>query len=218
MTITPRSALVVEDNPEFTQLLREGVLSLGPEWRVQCVGTGAEGLAAVDGQGAAWNLILCDLGLPDMSGIAVIRAARRACAEAPVLVVSSMSNSESVLGAIRAGAQGYLHKGDSALSIAQAIRKVLDGEYPFSAALAQCVFAHLQGQAPAPAEGNPIRLSARELELLQLLSQGYQYDEAATQMGVSLGTIRTFVQRIYEKLQVNSKVKAIATARELGWL
>ena len=218
MSTPHRSALIVEDNPEFELLLAEAVASLGPDWRAQCARNGTDALAAIEGKGQRTELVLVDLGLPDMSGVAVIHAARRRFPNAPIMVVSVLSNSENVLAAIRAGAQGYVHKGDSALTIAQAIRRVLAGEYPISAALAHYLFSYVQRQAPAPPEDNAVRLSVRELELLRLLSQGYQYDEAAARMSVTHGTVQSFVKRIYQKLHVNSKVRAISTARELGWI
>ena len=149
MLAKPRSALVVEDNPEFELLLLEAVNALGAEWRPHSFRTGTEALAAIERKALRPDLVLVDLGLPDISGVAVIRAARRAYAKVPIMVVSVLTNSENVLAAIRAGAQGYLHKGDSALSLALAIRRVLAGECPISASLAHFLFNYVRAQAPA---------------------------------------------------------------------
>jgi DNA-binding NarL/FixJ family response regulator len=160
--------------------------------------------------------VLVDLGLPDMSGVAVIRAARARHPKAPIMVVSVLGGSENVLAAIRAGARGYLHKADSVMSLAEAIKRVLAGEHPISASLARYLFNLVQSDAPTPGERGT--LSPRELQLLRLLSQGYTTQEAAERMGVGLSTAQTFCRRIYQKLQVHSKVKALLAARERGLL
>lgn len=223
MTITSqgrpvvRHALVVEDQEPFRLLARQAIASLDGGWQVTSCGTGAAALAAIADPGRPADLILVDLGLPDMSGIRLIQAAVKRRPGTPVMVLSGMTDEESVLAAIGAGARGYVRKDDPVAAIASAIRLVLEGQYPISPSLARYLF-----QLAAPPENLPsagrIGLSPKELELLRLLAQGLTYDEAARSMGVALSTVQSHVRRMYGKLEVDSKVKAIIKARERGWL
>lgn len=216
MNTQPNVALVVEDNPEFRDVISQALSKLEDGWSARLATKGADGLAALEEAGFNPRLVLVDLGLPDMPGVAVIRAARARHPAAPIMVVSVLGGSENVLAAIRAGARGYLHKADSVMSLAEAIKRVLAGEHPISASLARYLFNLVQSDVPTP--GDRGVLSPRELQLLRLLSQGYTTQEAAERMGVGLSTAQTFCRRIYQKLQVNSKVKALVAARERGLL
>lgn len=215
MQANPRLALVVEDSPEFQAVITQAMAGIGEGWRCHVADSGTQAMTALADKALRPDLVLVDVGLPDMSGITVIRAARAKYPKVPIMVVSVLSNSDNVLAAIRAGARGYLHKADSVLSLSDAIQRVLAGEHPISSSLAHYLFNLVQAQSPGSDESG---LSPREVQLLRLLSQGYTYDEAAERMGVSLSTVQTFSRRIYQKLQVNSKVKALVAARERGIL
>lgn len=215
-TAKRRLALVVEDNPEFREAISQALSKLDEGWLVRAATTGREGLAALSEANFSPDLALVDLGLPDTSGIAVIRETRARHPQVPIMVVSVLGGSDNVLAAIRAGARGYLHKADPVLSLSEAIKRVLAGEYPISASLARYLFNLVQTEPPEP--GGEGALSPRELQLLRLLSQGYTAQEAAERMGVEVSTAQTFCRRIYQKLQVHSKVKALLAARERGLL
>ena len=209
-------ALIVEDNPEFRDVIAQALAKIGDGWSARAVTSGADGIAALDDPDFDPGLVLVDLGLPDMSGVAVIRAARARHPKVPIMVVSVLGGSENVLDAIRAGARGYLHKADSVMSLAEAIKRVLEGEYPISASLARYLFNFVQPESKEPGERG--KLSPRELQLLRLLSEGFTVQEAAERMAVGIATAQTFARRIYQKLQVNSKVKALLAAKEQGLL
>ena len=212
------TALVVEDNAAFSALIGEALAAVGAHWQLRTAVTGREALTLLASPDAVASLVFVDLGLPDMSGVDVIRAARARWPDAPVLVVSVLSNSASVVAAVQAGARGYLQKDDSALSLAQAIQRVLAGEYAISPSLAQHLFRFVVTHAPPASADDDAVLSPRELELLKLLGQGYTYDEAARRMQISLHTAHTFSKRIYLKLEVGSKGAALAQARDRGWI
>lgn len=197
--------------------MREALNSLRLSWRCREVRTGAEALELLEQPGERPELVLVDMELPDMSGLQVIRAARQYAPGTPVLVYSSLASSDAVLAAIRAGARGYVNKGDSALSLARAVQCVLTGEHPISPSLAQCLF-NLVSHEESAAEPESVGLTRREVQLLRLLSRGCTGEEAASQMGIGVATVYTFSRRIYQKLRVNSKVKAIVAARERGWI
>lgn len=213
-------ALLVEDDPYFMRLTEQALRSLGNDWQALRASTGREALDLIDRSELAWvDLVLVDLGLPDVNGSEVIRRAHLRWPQVPILVSSVHRTGEDVLKAIEAGARGYVDKGDTALTLSHAIETVLRGEYPISASLAQHLFSLVPRQAPR-AELHPGQslLSPREIELLKLLSDGYTYEEASHQMGVSLNTVQTFSRRIFQKLEVRSKVQALNAAHHLGLL
>jgi DNA-binding NarL/FixJ family response regulator len=215
--IQPKRALIVEDNEDFGVQLVDAIRQLGPDWEAGLCESGGMALAHIAQPECCLDLLLVDLGLPDMSGIQVIQAARAQSAELPILVISVLADNENVLQAIAAGAQGYLHKGDSLLSVTAAIQKVLDGESPISSSLAGYLFRKLKAGTDDQLATDTL-LSKQEMELLQLLSRGFTYSESAQRMGIAYGTIQTLVKRIYRKLEVNSKVMAIKQAQRKGWL
>jgi DNA-binding NarL/FixJ family response regulator len=120
-----------------------------------------------------------------------------------------------VLEAIRAGARGYLLKGDPGAEMASAIDEVLRGNYPISPALARTLF-RLAGAPPESSPGNSFELTQRELVTLQLIARGKNYKEVARAMDVSLSTVQTNVRNLYRKLQVHSQGQAVAKARGAG--
>jgi DNA-binding NarL/FixJ family response regulator len=154
-----RQSLVVEDNQAFGSMIVSALSELDVALSPLLLETGADALVAID------------LGLPDMNGVEVKRAARRRFPGAPILVISVFFSNESVLGAIRAGACGYIHKGDLALSMANAIRRVLEGAYPISPSLARFLFNLVETEGPE-VESRLVTLTSRKLELLKLLGRG----------------------------------------------
>lgn len=172
-------------------------------------------IASLLRDGARTDLLLVDIGLPDGSGIEVIRAARCASRDMPILVCSIRTDEAVVLDAIRAGAHGYLIKDDSAIGIADAIRRIVAGEFPISPAIARFLFRLAAAGAADVAAPFGGALASRELELLRLLAKGTSYKHAALSMGVSLATVQTYVRRIYQKLEAHSKIEAISRARDL---
>ena len=210
----PRRALLVEDEPEFQNLLRLACRKLAGDWLLHCCRTGKEALAAIDA-GDAFDIALVDIGLPDISGLKVIDALRDRSADTPILVVSVLSDQRNVLAAIRAGACGYVLKDDSQISIARAIDQVLQGIYPLSPSLARYLFS-LAGK-PLGATKSPLpELSPRELKLLNHIAGGLSYAQAAVAMNISLSTVQTHIRHLYRKLDVHSQTQAVAVARAHG--
>jgi DNA-binding NarL/FixJ family response regulator len=214
--------LLAEDQPEFVgQIIQafDAIQSFDaakPPKNVWCCDTGGEALQLIANPKVTIELALVDIGLPDISGIEVIRAARQRFPDIPILVVSVLSDQQNVVAAIRAGARGYIVKGDSHLSIAQAIQQAMAGIYPISAQLARHLFSmidlpnHAANEPPLPA------LAPREVELLQQLSHGYTYAESADRMSLSLSTIQSYVRSVYRKLDVHTQVQAVRKAQQHG--
>lgn len=204
------SVLIVEDNPEFVFHLSHAVSILGRGWTIEVARTAQQALALAEKADRPFRLALVDIGLPDHSGIDVIRALTAKDPDLAVLVVSIVSTEETVLSAIRAGARGYLLKDDSATTIRDAIEQVLNNQYPISPGLARYLFRMVKS---APESHNLPHLTARELDVLTGLADGMTYTEIAEKLDLSLSTIRTHIQKIYRKLDAKTGSEAVALAK-----
>ncbi|QUL36763.1 response regulator transcription factor [Erythrobacter sp. JK5] len=165
------------------------------------------------------DLFLLDIGLPDGSGLDLVPEIRQAM-DTKVLIVTSFGDRETVVGAISAGADGYLLKDSEPEDIADGIRATLDGGAPISAAAAIYLLERFRGSAPLvdSAVHESDGLSEREVELLNLFARGLTYKEAAAQMGISPLTVGSYVKTVYGKLAVNSRSEAVYEALKTGQL
>jgi DNA-binding NarL/FixJ family response regulator len=182
-----------------------------------------DGMALLSGPPA--DVLLVDLGLPDGSGIELIRAARAAWPTCEIMVTSVFGDEAHVLLSIQAGAAGYLLKDSEPDRIVDQIRELRAGGSPISPLIARQVLLRFRvgaaGAQPPPAPPPAVApvestLSAREREVLEYITKGFAYDEIARLLQVSRHTVLTYVRRIYAKLQVNSKTEAVYEARKLG--
>jgi DNA-binding NarL/FixJ family response regulator len=214
------TVLIVDDEPEFLHRFSEAVAA-DPELQLAgAVATGRAGLALLDAQPP--DVLLVDLGLPDMSGVDLIRHAARHHPGCDSIVVTMFADDEHVLGSIEAGATGYLLKDARAERIAQAIREVRDGGSPISPSIARRVLARFRiapsaGAAPArTAEPSP--LTERETEILRLVAKGLAFDTVGEVLAISPHTVVAHVKKIYRKLAVNSRGEAVYEAGQMGLL
>jgi DNA-binding NarL/FixJ family response regulator len=214
-----RHALIVEDEPEFAAHVADAVQLLPHPWRLTTRNAAAGALQAMGDPAARIDLALVDIGLPDRSGVEVIRELRQRFPECVILTISVVSSERTVLAAIRAGANGYLLKGDPVLTIVAAIDEVLAGRYPISPALAGYLFK-LATLAPLQADASESMpaLTPRETELLRHFADGCSYAVAAQKMGISLSTVQNHVQNLYRKLGANSQAQAVGVAWRSGLL
>jgi two-component system nitrate/nitrite response regulator NarL len=208
--------LLVEDNPLFAEQICGAIERMPQRWGVDRVSEGQKALDLLARSDYRFDLALVDLGLPDISGIEVIRACHRRLPEAPIVVISVMAAEPMVLKAIEAGARGYILKSESMSEITQGIAQVMDGLYPLSPSLARFLFRKLAGEQAreGSAADADFKLTPRELETLRYLSQGLTYEGVADKMGVALSTIQWNVRNLYRKLNVRSQVQAISKARD----
>ncbi|MGA4634935.1 LuxR C-terminal-related transcriptional regulator [Pseudomonas solani] len=207
--------VVVEDDPLFRQLVRDALEHCDDiVLRAEAVNL-SDGLALL--AGAPAQVLLVDLGLPDGSGIEMIRAARRAWPACAVMVATLFGDEERVFASLEAGATGYLLKDALASGIVGEIRNLHAGGSPISPLIARRLLRHFH--APTPAVAAPaIELSAREQQVLEHITRGYSVAEIAEQLQVSPWTVQTYVRRVYEKLGVRSKSAAVDAAHRLGLL
>ncbi len=219
----PIRVMVVEDDARF-QAAFVAAVQAAPDTVLAGVATlRTEALALLTGPDA--DVLLVDIGLPDGSGIDVIYAALKAWPSCGVMVTTTFADELHVMQCIEAGAVGYLLKDSSPHNIVDEIRNLHQGGSPISPLIARRVLERLQPAVsdarvhdlkPKSKEG--ITLSTRETEVLQLVAKGFSYEEIGQRMSVSRHTIRTFVRRIYAKLEVNSQMEAVSEARRSGLL
>ncbi|WP_444634811.1 response regulator [Cupriavidus oxalaticus] len=221
MTSTTR-VLIVEDDPAAQSRLVQAVEMHAPASTVAgCAGSVADALAWLALQQP--DVLLCDLGLPDGSGIAVIRQARERYPACECMVVTVFGDDQHVLASIEAGAIGYLLKDETTDRIAASIGELRAGGSPMSPLIARQVVNRLRGE-PAEAAGRDnaaqrsVALSARESEILDLISRGYTYAETARYVGLSVHTVQSHIKNIYGKLAVRSRGEAVYEAAKLGLL
>ncbi|MGM9480755.1 response regulator [Roseateles sp. NT4] len=213
--------MIVEDEPEFLLRFSEAVSATGSFALLGTAATGADALALLDA--TAPDVMLLDLGLPDMDGVEVIRHAARRRPQCEVLVVTMFEDDQHVLPCIEAGATGYLLKDASAERIITAIHELLAGGSPISPSIARRVLASFRigtGRAGAPPEvpAEPSPLSERETEILRMVAKGLSFDAIGQVLSISPHTVVAHVKNIYRKLAVHSRGEAVYEASQLGLL
>jgi DNA-binding NarL/FixJ family response regulator len=203
--------LVVEDD----RALRESLVGTLPRTgQIEVVGAYASAEEAI--ARARWGeaeVLLLDLELPGIGGIALTTWVREHHPHLRVAIHTIHDDRELVFRSIEAGAHGYVLKGEGPRAIAAQLLQLQAGEAPVSPAIATLLLQHL---GPTRREGATDPLSLRETELLRLLAAGNRYKEAAVALGISVHTVKTHVSRIYEKLEAKSRPEALRRARLLG--
>jgi DNA-binding NarL/FixJ family response regulator len=160
------------------------------------------------------DVILCDIGLPGMSGIEGIRIIRERHPEAIVLILSVYDDDERIFDALCAGATGYLLKNTPPDRLIESLNEAWQGGSPMSPEVARRV-VHLFREFRPPSS-SAHDLTPHEERLLKMLVQGHSYKSAAKVLGVSVNTISFHIRNIYQKLQVHSKSEAVARALRDG--
>jgi len=214
---------LVEDDVSFQNALKEAIQA-APDMALQSVaGTRAQGLQMLEQVQA--DVLLVDLGLPDGSGIDVIRAAHAQWPGCNIMVSTTFGDELHVMQSLEAGASGYLLKDSTPERMVFEIRSLYCGGSPISPLIArQILMRFRQDDKSAAASLEPVSdkqrtaLSAREMEVLEFITKGFTSDEIAALMSLSRHTVLTFIRRIYSKLEVNSRTEAVYEARKQGLL
>ena len=153
------------------------------------------------------DIVLMDINLPGMNGIECIRRVKTACPQLQFMMFTIYEDSEQVFDALAAGASGYLLKKTPRDKILPSIQELYEGGSPMSTQIARKVVAYFQKEKEA--SNNQAQLSAREREVLELLSKGFVYKEIAARLNIATGTVRQHIHKIYEKLHVQNRTEAL---------
>ncbi len=199
---------LVEDDPAQ----REGL------WRIIRSGPDLEGVLVCASAEEALarlpavipDIVLMDIALPGCSGIEAVRVLKPQMLATQFLMLTVFDDPERIFPALAAGASGYLLKVTPPTKLIAAIQDAYAGGVPMTGSIARQVIATFQRPADRSSVEQP--LSSREREVLELLGRGLLYKEIAERIGIGLGTVRTHVTRIYEKLHVHNRMEAVARA------
>lgn len=156
------------------------------------------------------DVVLMDINLPKMSGVDCVRHLKRELPTTQFVMLTVYEDADLIFKSLLAGAVGYLLKGRTAGSgtqVLEAVRDAARGGSPLNSLIARKIVQHFHHQPSKPGSEQP--LSAREHEVLELLSKGLPYKEIADMLGVGIETVRKHCHHIYEKLQVSSRTEAV---------
>jgi len=208
---------IVEDDPKYRTGLA-ALLAAEPSFVVADAFSAATPLLAkLEDPGAdpTWDLVIMDLGLPGVTGIEAIRRVKQRHAKLPIVAFTVFEEPATILDAICAGADGYLLKRTPADELVTQLLAVVAGGSPLTPDVARIVLEVVRRHETEPGALEPERhlvISVREREVLRLLAEGLVHKQVADQLGISLDTVRTYVRRIYEKLQVRTVAQAVSRA------
>lgn len=164
-----------------------------------------------------FEFMLVDMGLPDGHGKDFVAEVRQQNSEIVMLVISSWSTEEVIVGALKAGASGYLLKERDDFELTLSIRSAMKGGTPIDPFIAKRLLSefHCEGSS---VHINQSLLSVREFEVLQQIAAGLSNPEIATKLFISRHTVESHIKKIYQKLAVASRINAISVARDMGLL
>jgi DNA-binding NarL/FixJ family response regulator len=206
--------LVVDDHPVYRDGLVAVVNATSDMTVIGAVGDGAEAVTATER--AEIDVVLMDLNLPTMSGVAATAAITGRPQPPAVLAVTMVDDDDTVVAALQAGARGYVLKGAPGEEIVAAIRTVASGGAVFGAGVAARVLAATAGGRRPERPAMPDELTERERDVLAMLSEGASNAQIARALGLSLKTVQNYVSRILDKLQVADRTQAALLHRSRG--
>jgi DNA-binding NarL/FixJ family response regulator len=215
---TPIRVLIVDDDA----LVRAGLMMiLSAAADLQVVGEVADGSEVPDAIAAHRPaVILMDIRMPRVDGLAATEAIRRRPGAPEVIVLTTFDADEYVLRALRAGASGFLLKDTPPMEILQAVRRVAQGEATRSPTVTRQLIAHVAAPGPTAAGIHPARLmdrlSAREREVALAVGQGRSNAEIAAELFMSVATVKAHVSRVLTKLELNNRVQVALLVHDAG--
>jgi DNA-binding NarL/FixJ family response regulator len=221
MTGAPDTAVAVrvvvaDDHP----IVRSGIVALlGSAAGIEVVGEAADGAEAVRLAAALTpDVVLMDLRMPVLGGAEATARILAADPRIRILVLTTYETDQHILGAIEAGAGGYLLKAAPQEEIIAGVRAVAAGQTVLAPSIATKLVERMRVPAPGPGPGSGAALSARELEVLHLVAAGRSNPEIGRLLFIGEATVKTHLQHVFEKLEVTGRTRAVTRAMELGLL
>ena len=206
---------LVEDNEVFRRNVQRVINSLEG---MTCEGSfdSAEATFKALQTNSAPDVILLDVQLPGVDGIAALTEFREAIPETRVIILTVFDDADKIFRAVCAGASGYVLKASGTDKIGEAIRQVMGGGAPMTPEVAKKVLDAFANSDLLPGEKGDYGLTAREQEILRLLAEGLLKKEIADALSISVNTVSTHLRRVYDKLHVNTNTGAVAKALREG--
>ena len=213
----PITVVLADDH----SVLREGMRNLLEQHRdIRVVGEAGNGFEAVAAVRALQpDIVLMDVVMPRLNGIEATKQIKRSNPTTAVLILSAYDDDRYVLGLLDAGAAGYLLKNATGDEVIQAIRSVHTGEAVLHPAVAARLLARAGRSSPRPMPVDSEEpLTRRELEVLQLAAKGHSNKEIASELVLSVPTVKAHLVNIFNKLGVGSRTEAVLYGLRMGWL
>jgi len=199
---------IVEDIEEVVEGLRAFIQRDGEIELAGCFGMAEDALSELPALGP--DVVIMDINLPGMNGIECLRKLKEKLPGTQFMMFTVYENNEEIMEALKAGATGYILKKASSMQIIEAIKDLHNGGAPMSSVIARKVIQQFMTVPYKQPETDPMALlTQREREILDLVAKGLLYKEIATQLGISIHTVRQHIGKIYEKLHVQNKMEAI---------
>jgi DNA-binding NarL/FixJ family response regulator len=212
-----KTVLLLEDLPEIRAWLKTLVLQVFPGSQISESARVHDAIELVSA--VKFDLALCDLGLPDGSGVDVVEKLRETQPDCQSVVVTIHEDDDHLFPALQAGAFGYILKEQARELITEQLQRISQGEPPLSPSIARRVMKYFATQAKQQREPDlmpHVQLTERESEVLLRVAKGFTLPEIGVQLGLSRHTIADYVKQIYRKLNVSSRAEAALEAQRLG--
>lgn len=193
------SLLLVDDHRIFLDGLSLALAPLCKDLQICTAESAAD--AEICLQHASFDLILLDLRLPDMPGLALLQRWQQQGRMTPVAILSASDSNLDAQAALAAGALGFISKSANSDELRQAVTRVLLGE-----------------TLPTPQQGDKTQLTPRQLEILRLLADGLPNKSISRQLGVSEDTVKTHLKSLFQEFAVHTRTACVSAARQRGWL
>lgn len=201
--------ILIYDDNEALRLSMEALIAEQPDFELLAAMPNAE-TVTTDLQELKPDVILMDIDMPVVNGVKAVKNIRRINEDIPIIMLTVFDDNENIFNAICAGASGYILKRYATEEIPGAIRDVLAGGAPMTGSVARKVL--LMVPQAKNEEQEKMDLSKRETEILQFLVNGYSYKMIASEMKISIDTVRFHIKKIYDKLHVHSATEAVSKA------
>lgn len=201
--------ILIYDDNEMLRASMEALINDEPGFELVAAIPNAETIET-DLEKLLPDVVLMDIDMPAVNGVQAVRRIRKINKQLPVIMLTVFDDNENIFNAICAGASGYILKTCAIEEIPFAVRNVLSGGAPMTGSVAKKVL--LMVPQANTAEEEKTDLSVREIQILQLLVQGYSYKMIAAEIKISLDTVRFHIKKIYDKLHVHSATEAVSKA------
>jgi len=202
---------LVEDNTMFATGVQRVIDNFEG---MECSGSfrSVEQAFAALAAGVSPDVILLDVQLPGMDGITALATLKAQAPQARIVILTVFDDADKIFRAVCAGASGYILKSSGIDQIGEAIQQVMDGGAPMTPEVARKVLDAFARIDPVIGAANEYNLTSRECDILRLMSDGLVKKEIGDALGISMHTVSTHLQRVYEKLHVSTNTGAVAKA------
>ncbi len=202
---------LVEDNEIFARGVQR-VINLAEGMECEAKFKMVENAIAAMENGQLPDVILLDVQLPGMDGISALNQLKTLAPEAQVVILTVFDDADKIYRALCAGASGYILKSSTGSQISEAIRQVMDGGAPMTPEVARKVLDAFTATPSQPRNSSDYDITPRQCDILRLMAEGLVKKEIADTLGISVNTVSTHMQRVYEKLHVTTNTGAVAKA------